>query len=506
MVSLSKEVGAEQFGHDFWEDYSVHLSEASFLQGFRATLQRCITVVSACMVVAGFTPARAGGASSYSETVVYSFKGGSDGVSPQAGLILDKNGTLYGTTSGDDSTFGTVFRLVPPASGTGAWTETALYSFQGGSDGVKPLAGVIVDTYGALYGTTTYGGRGAGCGSTGCGTVFRLAPPPPGAGPWTETVLYSFQGGNDGINPQAGVILDTYGALYGTTTYGGTGTGRCGGESGCGTVFKLTPPVPPAAQWIETVLYSFQGGSDGSAPQAGLIFDTSGALYGTTQSGGSAGYGTVFKLTPPAPPATQWTETALYSFQGGSDGAYPYGGVIFDTSGALYGATAIGGTGTNCASTGCGTVFRLVPPASGTGAWTETVLYSFQGGNDGESPLAGVTFDTSGALYGTTRSGGSSGGSNGIYGNGMVFKLTRPSSTPHFVSQTPWTETVLYNFQGGNDGAFPYGGVTFDSRGALYGTTGGGGSSNFGTVIKLQCTVPRGEIIGGTPHWLPCGQ
>ena len=150
MVSLSKEVGAEQFGHDFWEDYSVHLSEASFLQGFRATLQRCITVVSACMVVAGFTPARAGGASSYSETVVYSFKGGSDGVSPQAGLILDKNGTLYGTTSGDDSTFGTVFRLVPPASGTGAWTETALYSFQGGSDGVKPLAGVIVDTYGAL--------------------------------------------------------------------------------------------------------------------------------------------------------------------------------------------------------------------------------------------------------------------------------------------------------------------------------------------------------------------
>ncbi len=191
-----------------------------------------------------------------------------------------------------------------------------LYSFQGGSDGVKPLAGVTVDTYGALYGTTTYGGRGAGCGSTGCADSGSR-PRRRGRGRGPRPCYTASRVGNDGINPQAGVILDTYGALYGTTTYGGTGTGRCGGESGCGTVFKLTPPVPPAAQWIETVLYSFQGGSDGSAPQAGLIFYQRRSLTGTTQSGGSAGYGTVFKLTPPAPPRRNGPRPRCIVFRAG---------------------------------------------------------------------------------------------------------------------------------------------------------------------------------------------
>jgi uncharacterized repeat protein (TIGR03803 family) len=281
----------------------------------------------------------------------------------------------------------------------------------------------------------------------------------------TETVLYSFAGNPDGINPQSGLIFDARGALYGTAA--------SGGASAAGAVFKLTPPAKGHAQWTETLLHSFAG-ADGSSPVGSLIFDTGGALYGTTQSGGISGQGTVFKLTPPAKGHAQWTETVLYSFTGNPDGFNPLAGLIFDTSGALHGTTLFGGTA------GLGTVFKLTPPAPGQTQWTEAVLHSFTGGADG-SYLYSETliFDASGALYGTTRSGGTAGN------NGTVFKLTPPAP-----GQTQWTETVLYRFAGiytgSVDGANPYAaGLIFDASGALYGTTASGGASNQGTVFEL---------------------
>jgi hypothetical protein len=290
------------------------------------------------------------------ETVLYSFKGGKDGNRPDAGLIMDTSGALYGTTS-EGGTDGTVFKLTPPAAGQTVWTESVLYRFKGGRDGKFPNGSLIMDTSGALYGTTTDGGTG--CPGFECGTVFELTPPGAGEAEWTESVLYSFKGGKDGKAPLAGLIMDTSGAFYGTTE--GAGIGRCSfsGGRGCGTVFELTPPGAGETGWTESVLYHFKGGRNGKFPSGGLIMDTSGALYGTTTFGGT-GKGTVFMLTPPGAGETEWTESVLYRFQGGQDGASPAAGLITDTSGALYGTTLNGGTG--CRSLGgCGTVFRLVP-------------------------------------------------------------------------------------------------------------------------------------------------
>ena len=332
------------------------------------------------------------------ETVLHRFAGGSDGADPEAGLIADEQGAL--------------FKLTPPA-----WTETVLYNFcsqPSCSDGGAPFAGLIADEHGALYGTTANGG------SSSNGTAFKLTPPAKGQTAWTETVLYSFcsqPGCSDGTGLQAGLITDKSGALYGTTSGGGTGFN--------GTVFKLTPPATGQTQWTESVLHSFgfTGSGDGGAPVAGLIADEQGALYGTTSGGGTGSNGTVFKLTPPA-----WTESALYNFcshPSCSDGVGPLAGLIADNSGALYGTTHAGG------SSGNGTVFKLTPPATGQTAWTETVLYSFLGGSDGGAPRAGLIADEQGALYGTTTGGG-------IGSNGTVFKLTPPAK-----GQTAWTETVL---------------------------------------------------------------
>jgi uncharacterized repeat protein (TIGR03803 family) len=195
---------------------------------------------------------------------------------------------------------------------------------------IDPLAGLIADEQGALYGTTAFGGNG-NCVPNGCGTVFKLTPPGKGQSAWTETVLHSFQGSSssDGFLPEAGVIIDKEGALYGTRFVGGSNNCE---PDGCGTVFKLTPPTKGQKTWTETVLHSFQGGNDGYFSYAGLIADKRGALYGTTFGGGRL-YGTVFKLTPPAPGQNTWTETVLHSFTG-SDGAFPYAGLIADKFGA----------------------------------------------------------------------------------------------------------------------------------------------------------------------------
>jgi uncharacterized repeat protein (TIGR03803 family) len=400
------------------------------------------------------------------ETVLYGFAGGGDGSRPIAGLIFDKSGAMYGTTeSGGVSALGTVFKLTPPAPGQSQWTETILYSFAGGVDGSLPIAGLIFDKRGALYGTT-YDGMYDGV-SSGGGTVFKLTPPAKGQTQWTKTILHNFAGGSDGVYPLAGLIFDKSGALYGTTYDGG---------GSLGTVFKLTPPAPGQTQWTETVLYSFGGGTDGSHPNASLIFDSGGGLYGTTRSGGGvSNAGTVFKLTPPAPGQSQWTETVLYSFAGGSDGADPYADLIFDLSGALYSTTYDGGfnAGTACQGGGCGVVFKLTPPAQGQTQWTKTVLYSFTGGSDGSNPYAGLIFNTSGALYGTTQTGG------GVSNAGTVFKLTPPAK-----GQSQWTERVLYNFGGGADGSSPDGGLVYVHN-AVRGTTSAGGTSGQGAVFEL---------------------
>jgi uncharacterized repeat protein (TIGR03803 family) len=329
------------------------------------------------------------------ERVLYSFCSlppiCSDGFNPDAGLIADGAGNLYGTTFGGRVALLPATAVVFKLSPTG--TETVLHSFTI-SDGANPAAGLIADRAGNLYGTTYIGGAGV-CVGFGCGVVFKLSPG------GTETVLHSFTV-SDGALPSAGLIADRAGNLYGTTRNGGAGSAPtvCGGFR-CGVVFKLSPGG------TETLLYSFcslPSCSDGTFPEAGLIADRAGNLYGTTYIGGAAGNGVVFKLSPGG------TETVLHSFTV-SDGANPAAGLIADRAGNLYGTTQLGG------AAGHGVVFRLSP--SGT---SYTVLHSFTGG-DGAGPVAGLIADSFGNLYGTTLGGGAS-------GKGVVFKLTGAGFIP----------------------------------------------------------------------------
>lgn len=329
--------------------------------------------------------------------------------------------------------------------------ETVLYNFGiRAGDGHGPVGPLIADESGALYGTTDSGG------DTNRGTVFMLTPPSITGGVWTEKLLHVFAGA-DGTSPFAGLVADRRGALYGTTAGGG--------DANAGTVFRLTPPAIAGGAWTETVLHNFVV-ADGRAPFAGLIMDRSGALYGTTFGGGAANLGTVFRLTPPTVPGGAWTETILHSFTG-ADGTNPAAGLIMDGTGALYGTTGGGGGG----NAGFGTVFKLAPPTSPGGAWTETVLHSFTG-VDGDFPLAGLIMDERGALFGTTYYGGE-------INFGTVFRLTPPSNPG-----SAWTETVLHSFTG-IDGESPAAGLITDHRGALYGATMFGGAANLGAAFKL---------------------
>ncbi|MGC2224724.1 MAG: choice-of-anchor tandem repeat GloVer-containing protein [Methylocella sp.] len=431
---------------------------------------------SAALAVASLAHVRPAAAAA-TETVLHKFNGGTDGANPHAGVISDSNGVLYGTTWRGGGTgcvaglgCGTVFKLTPPAAGQTKWTKEILYRFQGGNDGEAPFAGLILDSKGALYGTTLAGGA-----SFGLGTVFKLKPPAAGQTQWTEKVLYRFGGvGGDGVGPEAGLIFDSKGALYGTTSGGG-------GSSNCGTVFKLKPPVAGETQWTEKVLYSFAGTGDGCLPVYGrLIFDSEGALYGTTQGTtrviGAAPSGVVFKLAPPAS-GHMWTETVLYSFKGGSDGSRPLAGVIFDSKGALYGTTLEGGGGASCGN-GCGTVFKLKPPAAGLTQWTEKVLYRFQGtfAGDGEAPQGGLVFDPTGVLFGTTSAGGN-------ISLGTVFKLKPPAA-----GLTQWTEKVLSDLP--NGGASPIG------EGLLCPVIGD----------QPACAPPGGRPVSGAGDELNCAE
>src|SRR5580704_6303825 len=401
----------------------------------------------------------------YGDATLYSFcpvSGCEDGRGPyQAGVIQDAAGNLYGTAgSGGANDDGAVFKLAPPATSGGSWTETVLYSFcavKNCTDGGEPEAGLIQDAAGNLYGTTAEGGV------IDDGAVFKLAPPATSGGSWTETVLYSFcavKNCTDGGEPEAGLIQDAAGNLYGTTTGGGA--------NGKGVVFKLAPPAAPGGPWTETVLYSFCAYTncvDGEGPYgAAPIRDAAGNLYGTTENGGVYGDGIVFKLAPPAVLGGAWTQTVLYSFcmVGASctDGETPYAvALIMDAAGNLYGTTTEGGANDE------GVVFKLAAPGEPGGAWTETVLYSFcpvAGCADGERPEGGLIMDLAGNLYGPAEEGGAN-------GEGVVFKLA-PQPSP------PWKETVLYSFCPGGgacvDGEEPYGSALIqNAAGNLYGTT-----------------------------------
>jgi uncharacterized repeat protein (TIGR03803 family) len=394
------------------------------------------------------------------EEVLYTFQGTPDGSIPN-GLIFDSSGNLYGTTqSGGTADLGAVFELSP--NGSGGWKETVLYSFQGSGDGQNPQAGLIFDPSGNLYGTTS--GSLTGCWVAGCGTVFELSPN--GSGGWTETTLHTFQAGNDGVYPIAALVRDQAGNLYGTALAAGD-MGCTGSDIGCGTVFELSPNG--SGGWTNATLYAFTGGSDGSRPLAGLVLDNAGNLYGTAATGANPtcyeGCGVIFELSPNGNGG--WTDTVLYTFQGGNDGGGP-NSLVFESSGNLYCNTATPGL--------LGTIVELSP--NGSGGWTETTIYGFQGDNDGESPYGTLVFDQSGNLYGATEFGGGGGGVNGFCFDfcGTVFELSPNGSG--------WTETILYIFQRSTDGYYPTG-VILDAAGHPYGTAQGGKTSCCGVVFEV---------------------
>jgi len=409
----------------------------------------------------GFAPAQA------SEELIYTFKGGSDGANPGGALVADAKGALYGTTlnGGSFPNYGTVFKLTPPASSGGQWTENVLYRFKGGVDGWQPNGSLIFDKQGALYGATGNGG-----GKANAGTVFKLTPPATSGGQWTETVLYRFSGGADGDGPFGGLVFDQEGALYGATGFGGPQGGF---------VFKLTPPKSGQGPWTKTLLANL--GQAGGQPSVGLIFDNQGALYGVG-SGDILQSGAVFKLTPPTSGEGPWTKTVLYQFDGGPGGHAPSGGLVFDKRGALYGAaTSIADAS---GFIGLGIVFKLTPPSSGKGLWTLTVLTDFAGTYIRE-PLCTLLFDAKGDLYGTNMMERTKFGS--MAGGGSVFKLTPPPTS----GDGKWTLTVLHGFSAtGKGGRNPQGGLILGHDGTFYGTLIEGGStasaSGQGAVYRLQ--------------------
>ena len=330
-----------------------------------------------------------------------------------------------------------------------AQTFNVIHTFTGKGDGATPWSGLTMDQAGNLYGTTC----GNDCGYGGnAGSIFRLSR---NGSSWIFNPLYNFPGGSAGGNPYAGVVLGPHGSLYGTTPYA---------FGGYGTVFSLTPSATACKSaicyWAETLLYRFTGGSDGAAPAFGdVIFDGAGNLYGTTLFGGAYSAGTVFELTPSG---SGWTENILYSFTGGSDGGYPYAGLIFDQAGALYGATMFGG------QAGGGTVFKLTPV---NGIWNYSTVYSFNGpGGAYCGPAGNLIMDAAANLYGATQC-------DGTYGLGSVFELT--------LSGGRWTYTSLHDFANGSDGGNPVGPVMLDASGNLYGTASRSGSSGQGVVFEI---------------------
>jgi uncharacterized repeat protein (TIGR03803 family) len=387
-----------------------------------------------------------------SEKVLYSFTGGASGEFPYSDLTLDAAGNLYGTTSGGGYTggeycqntgCGVVFELQPTQTG---WTEKVLYSFQGGLDGRFPANGVIFDSAGNLYGTTQGNGQQNQ-------TVFELTPNSQGG--WTESVLHIFTLGSfPAPYPQAGLVFDTKGNLYGAM-----------GQ----IIFELIPQKN--GSWQEVTIHQFNGAPDGAAPTS-LSLDDSGHIYGMTQEGGTGkcdeyyalGCGIVYKLAPRA--HENWDETVLYNFpRGGGYGINPSGALMLDPRGYLLGSTLYGGDG-------LGTIFQLKESPKGL---TQNILYRFYGDPDGAFPVGKMAVNADGVLYGVTSDGGSGG-----LRSGAVFAMER-------LQNHEFRERVIHSFGIGTDGLYPQSGVVLDSQGNLYGTTerGGTATGGLGTVYEI---------------------
>ncbi|MGH9498520.1 MAG: choice-of-anchor tandem repeat GloVer-containing protein [Terriglobales bacterium] len=392
-----------------------------------------------------------------SYSVLYTFgTNPDDGFLPNGGLVFDKAGNLYGTTQKGGSSpictpgCGTVFELTPGQGG--AWTESIIYSFCSEvncTDGAYPLAGLVIDDLGNLYGTTKAGGNGVSCG--GCGIVFELSPPKAPGGAWTKTDLWDFgsSGAHDAANPAARLTWDGAGNLYGTTYFGGNG--------GLGTVFELSPTQ--GGGWSEKVLYSFcltgpPKCADGFEPMAAVAFDKSGNLYGTTFAGGAhLSQGTLYKLSPGN---GTWTETTLYSFTE-RGGGHPLAAVNFDNAGNFY-TTASQSIDNN------GAVFKFIPQQGGGG---KKLSFPFTDPQGPATPVAGVFIDPrfNNRLYGTPENGGPS-------RQGVVYGLVGK------------TLTTIHAFCC-SDGAYPTGSLTFHA-GNVYSTTSAGGAFNQGVVFEIK--------------------
>jgi uncharacterized repeat protein (TIGR03803 family) len=386
-----------------------------------------------------------------------------------------------------------LFSLFSAGSARAQATEKTVLSFNF-NNGTFPGGGAF-DRSGNLWVVTGQGGNGTACETTGCGVVVEFTPV---SGAWVSHVVYNFHGGSDGEYPSGRLYFDSKGNAYGTTQEGGSS--KCN----CGTVYELSPSQ---GGWKETVLYRFNNNRnhiDGLTPYSGLIADAAGNLYGTSITGGTYNWGTVYELSPNS--HGYWTERVLWSFQSptlGTDGSLIYGALAIDASGNLYGATYAGGSNQFCSgTTGCGAVFELSPGADGV--WTERIIYNFQGGSDGARSYAELIFDNAGNLYGTTLYGGSTGCSG--LGCGTVFELSP-------VADGTWTESVLHAFsESGRDGLYPRSGVVFDQAGNLDGVTSYGGMSNWGSVFSLtpvsgvwtetqlySFALPSGVIPSTTP-------
>jgi uncharacterized repeat protein (TIGR03803 family) len=401
----------------------------------------CSAVITMALIFATGARAQA------TERVLYSFTGGRDGSTPEAGLAIDTAGNLYGTTAfgGDmhcpdnSAGCGTVFQLTPNPDGS--WTENVLARFNG-TNGAYPSAAVILDPSGNLFGTTQV--------AQPLGDAFEVTQ---ASGVWTLKVIFRFglSVGGGGI-PGDSLVRDPSGNLYGTTRGGGRG----------GVIFELTPN--PDGTWSEIPLRNLGLNADGGEiNQAPLILDAQGNLYGTTYGDstnqGTHPLGSVFELSPGS---GGWTGRVLHAFTGGIDGCHPLAGLTFDNSGNLYGTTS------SCGSTvaAVGTVFRLTPNPDGS--WTESVLHNFASTSDGFGPASAPVFDQAGNLYGTAGGG---------LGFGVVYKLT-PST------QGQWTYSVVYKFTGSPDGSSPSG-LVIDQDGHVYGTTMSGGAFSRGSVFEV---------------------
>jgi uncharacterized repeat protein (TIGR03803 family) len=392
-----------------------------------------LRLVVAVVLAAGATQLATG----QTFNVIYSFNTNSIGVFPNAGVTLDAHGNLYGTNLNYGVGYGSVYKL---SYKNGSWIASVLYDFAGGNDGAFPASRVVFGPDGSLYGTTTEGG-GNGCRSQGCGTVFKLTPPATicrsTSCPWTETVVYRFTGNQDGAMPEYGdLIFDSAGSVYGTTSSGGLNYG---------TVYKLTKT---GGVWTEATLYAFTGNSDGQYPMGGVLFDHSGNLYGTMETG-------VFELSPSE---DGWIETVLHTFHYQTDGLASESSMIFDSAGNLYSDTHTLGPDEG------GTMFEMTPSG---GSWNFQVLYPFTRGTG--TVGTSLIFDNSGNIYGVRTAGARD--------DGETFKLTQQNGS--------WNYTMLHAFTDGDQGSTPIGGVVMDAGGNLWGTASGGGVHNYGLVYEI---------------------